>query len=362
MDDVRPPHSWAGGWGYPPSVKVVRRGCWVTIPLQKGARTGKERTGWNNYGIEELVKKIDCWRFGGYCLVASYQYYRICATFMIKRQQWADVHRHMGRLSPEGESTTPQEVLGHLRSRRRALRKIETWMTLHVELLFFFRQDRALGRGRVSAPFLLSAKKARQRMKTNENRWGRVHQEQTVVLPNTPAHGPGRVTTDPSLQDLGTASRQLGSVEYVTFAGAGACASGTSDALDVFLGLSPIDGSQECPKMVIGQGATSSRTDLVDEAMCIVCLHGAKHEASVNEDMPSGRTCREPVRDALVGLLPSTHSRDLYDTILLLHGGVEVSSLSSYVGQWVVGSYREREDRYQSMARVVPRCGRVCPT
>ena len=219
--------------------------------------------------------------------MASYQYYRICATFMIKRQQWADVHRHMGRLSPEGESTTPQEVLGHLRSRRRPLRKIETWMTLHVELLFFFRQGRALGRGRVSAPFLLSAKKARQRMKTNENRWGRVHQEQTVVLPNTPARGPGRVTTDPSLQDLGTASRQLGSVEDVTFAGAGACASGTSDALDVFLGLSPIDGSQECPKMVIGQGATSSRTDLVDEAMCIVCLHGAKNEASVNEDMPS---------------------------------------------------------------------------
>ena len=132
--------------------------------------------------IEDLIKKIDCWRFWGYCLVASYQYYRICATFMIKRQRWADVHRHLGRLFPEGESTTAQEVLERLRSRRRALRKIETWMTLHVELLFFFREGRALVRGRVSAPFLLSAKKARQRMKTKENRWGRVHQELRQML------------------------------------------------------------------------------------------------------------------------------------------------------------------------------------
>ena len=75
--------------------------------------------------IEDLIKKIDCWRFWGYCLVASYQYYRICATFMIKRQHWADVHRHQRRLFPEGESTTPQEVLARLRSRRRTLRTIE---------------------------------------------------------------------------------------------------------------------------------------------------------------------------------------------------------------------------------------------
>ena len=111
---------------------------------------------------------------------------------------------------------------------------------------------------------------------------------ETDVLSDTPAHGPGRVTTDPSLQDLGTASRQLGSADDVTFVGARACASGTGDALDVFLGLSPVDGSQECPQMVIGQDATSSLTDLVDdEAKCIVCLHGAEDEASVNEDMPS---------------------------------------------------------------------------
>ena len=100
---------------------------------------------------------------------------------------------------------------------------------------------------------------------------------ETDVLSDTPAHGPGRVTTDPSLQDLGTASRQLGSTDDVTPTGAGACASGTGDALDVVLGLSPGDGSQECPQMVTGQGATSSLTDLVDdEAKCIVCLHGAE--------------------------------------------------------------------------------------
>ena len=111
---------------------------------------------------------------------------------------------------------------------------------------------------------------------------------ETDVLSGTPTHGPGRVTTDPSLQDLGTALRQLGSADDITFAGAGACASGTGDAVYVFLGLSPLDESQECPQMVTGQGATSSLTDLVDDkAKCIVCLHGAKDEASVNKDMPS---------------------------------------------------------------------------
>ena len=111
---------------------------------------------------------------------------------------------------------------------------------------------------------------------------------ETDVLSDTPAHGPGRVTTDPSLQDLGTASRQLGSTDDVTFVGAGACASGTRDALNVFLELLPDHGSQGCSQMVTGQGATSSLTDLVDdEAKCIVCLHGAEDEASVNEDMPS---------------------------------------------------------------------------
>ena len=97
---------------------------------------------------------------------------------------------------------------------------------------------------------------------------------ETDVLPDTPEHGPGRVTSDPSLQDLGTASRPLGSTDDVTFTGAGTCASGTGDVLDVFLGLSPLDGSQECAKMVIGQSATSSLTHLVDDkANCIVCLH-----------------------------------------------------------------------------------------
>ena len=138
--------------------------------------------------IEELVKKFDFWRFWDYCLVASYQYYRICANFMIKRQRWADVHRHMGRLFPEGESTIPQDVLGRLTSRRRALRKIETRVTLHVEFLFFYRHCRALVRARVSAPFLLSAKKVRQRMKTQENRWGRVHQELRHMFCRTPPH------------------------------------------------------------------------------------------------------------------------------------------------------------------------------
>ena len=140
--------------------------------------------------IEDLIKKFDCWRFWGYLLVASYQYYRICTTFRIKRLRWAGVHSEVARMFPVGESTTPKDVLGRLSSRRRALRKMETWTTLHVELLFFFRHGRALVRARVSAPFLLSAKKARQRMKTKENRWGRVHQELRQVFCRTPPHTP----------------------------------------------------------------------------------------------------------------------------------------------------------------------------
>ena len=46
---------------------------------------------------------------------------------------------------------------------------------------------------------------------------------ETDVLSDTPAHGPGCVTTDPWLQDLGTASRQLGTTDDVTFVGTGAC-------------------------------------------------------------------------------------------------------------------------------------------
>ena len=76
--------------------------------------------------MEDLIKKSDCWRFWGYCFVASSQYYRICATFMIKRQRWANVHRYVARVFPVGESTTPQDVVGHLSSRRHALRKMET--------------------------------------------------------------------------------------------------------------------------------------------------------------------------------------------------------------------------------------------
>ena len=242
--------------GYPPSEKGVRRGCWVTNPFYKRG-THWEGANRMEYSIQELVKKIDCWRFWGYCLVASYQYYRICATFMIKRQRWVDVHRHLTRLFPEGESTPPQEVLMRLRSRRRPLPTI-------------------------------CEESASEDEDERESVGSRAPGTETDVLSDTPAHGPGRVTTDPSLQELGTASRQLGSADDVTFAGAGACASGTGDALDVFLELSPVDGSQECPQMVTGQGATSSLTDLVDdEAKCIVCLHGAEDEASVNEDMPS---------------------------------------------------------------------------
>ena len=94
--------------------------------------------------------------------------------------------------------------------------------------------------------------------------------------------------------------------------------------------------------------------------------HAECRALDLRDDDPShprdGRIRPVPVRDALVGLLPSTHPRDLYDTILLSHGGVEVSSLSSHVGQRIMRSHREREDRYQSMARSVSRRGRVCPT
>ena len=64
------------------------------------------------------------------------------------------------------------------------------WMTLYMELLFFFRHERAVVRARVAAPFLLSAKKARQRMKRKENRWSRVHHELRWMFYRTPPHTP----------------------------------------------------------------------------------------------------------------------------------------------------------------------------
>ena len=100
----------------------------------------------------------------------------------------------------------------------------------------------------------------------DEREWvgSRASGAETDILSDTPAHGLGRITADPSIQDIGNASRQLGSADDVTPPEAGACASGTGDALDVFPGLSPVHGSQECPKMVIGQGATSSLTEVLD--------------------------------------------------------------------------------------------------
>ena len=201
---------------------------------------------------------------------------------------------------------------------------------------------------------------------------------ETDVLSDTPAHGPGRVTTDPSLQDLATASRQLGSTDDVTFVGTGACASGTGDHCDVFLGLSTDDnGSQGCPQMVSGQGATSSLTHLVDdEAKCIICLHGAEDEASVNEDMPSAVRYILETTTRLIhemgeyvpypsGMhwLACCHQPIHVTCMIRSFYRMEVSSLSSHVSQWIVGSHREREDRSQSMAaRYVPKFGRVCPT
>ena len=86
-----------------------------------------------------------------------------------------------------------------------------------------------------------------------ESEGSRASGTETDVLSDTPAHGPGRVTTDPSLQDLGTESRQLGSADDITFVGAGACASGTGDAFDVVLGLSPVDDHKNVLKWLLGR-------------------------------------------------------------------------------------------------------------
>ena len=74
-------------------------------------------------------------------------------------------------------------------------------------------------------------------------------------------------------------------------AGAGSSALGTSDAREGFLRSSSIHGLQKCPEIVMVRGATknpSDLTDLVDEAQeveCIVCLHWAEGNATLNEDM-----------------------------------------------------------------------------
>ena len=93
----------------------------------------------------------------------------------------------------------------------------------------------------------------------------------TTVLSDTSSHDPVRATSDPTLQGMENASRQLGSEDDVAYAGAGASASGTGGASDVFHGSNV--GSQGSPEMVMWQGATSDLTELVDEAECILCLH-----------------------------------------------------------------------------------------
>ena len=222
------PHRYEGGWGYPPSEKVARKGYWITIPCKKKAHTDKERTGWN-------VSKT-------------------CHT--------------SGRVGASQESSMFPTEDGDVDDVARG-----------VAVLFPSRSSLRL------CPLLaIREESASEDEDEGETVGSRAPGTETDVLSDTPSYGPGRVTADPSIQDMGDASRQLGSADDVTLPGAGACAFGTGD---VFLGLSPLDGSQECPKMVIGQGATSDLTDLVDEAMCIVCLHGAEDEANVNEDKPS---------------------------------------------------------------------------
>lgn len=70
---------------------------------------------------------------------------------------------------PEEESTTLQEALWCLESRRRVQQKVAPWMTEHVELLFFIRYGYTTVRARDFIGFSLSAKKARQRMRMKEN-------------------------------------------------------------------------------------------------------------------------------------------------------------------------------------------------
>ena len=126
--------------------------------------------------------------------------------------------------------------------------------------------------------FTIREESASEDEEERESMGSRAPGTETTVLSDIPSHGPGRVTPDPTLQGMGSASRRLGSDDDITLSGEGASASGTGV------------GSQGCLAMVMGQGASSDLTDLVDdddEAECIVCLHGAQDEAAVNEDMPS---------------------------------------------------------------------------
>ena len=106
-----------------------------------------------------------------------------------------------------------------------------------------------------------------------ESMGSRAPRTETDVLSDTPAHGPGRVTTDPSLQDLGTASRQLGSIDDITFIGAGVCASGTGDALDVVLGLSTDDNGSQGYVPLLSDRVKVYNTVLHRQPRFIPCLY-----------------------------------------------------------------------------------------
>lgn len=82
--------------------------------------------------------------------------------------------------------------------------------------------------------------------------------ETDVLLDATP-HGPGLVTADETLQDLGSASRQLGFPDDVALVGARSSASETSDVQDDFLRSSSIYGLQESSEMVMERGAPRTK-------------------------------------------------------------------------------------------------------
>ena len=60
-----PPQVGGGMGGIPPLRRWVRRGCWVTNHLFiKGARTGKEQTGWNTTVSKSWSRKLIVGVFG----------------------------------------------------------------------------------------------------------------------------------------------------------------------------------------------------------------------------------------------------------------------------------------------------------
>ena len=151
------------------------------------------------------------------------------------------------RFFPEEESTTPKEVLWRPESRRRAQRKVATWMS----------HPPCPG---LRQPPIICAESVSEDEGEVESIGPRAPGTETDVLSDT---GPQALAVLRRIKRYKTWEAHRGSWgPLMTSRLLEHSASGTSDAREDCL-RSAIDGSQQCPEMAMARAATKNRLDLI---------------------------------------------------------------------------------------------------